>query len=331
MSAFVDPYDVALFDLDGVLYLGPTVVPGAPEALARLRERGVRTIYVTNNAARSEQAVADHLTELGFAATLDDLATSALATKGLLRDTLPAGARVLVVGSPNLVGHVTAAGMRVVDSAADAPAALVMGYDPDLHWPRLDEASFAVHAGARWIATNGDLTRPTDRGIVPGLGAMLAAVTLATGRQPDIVVGKPHRTLMDDALRRAAARRAVFVGDRIDTDIMGAHAAGIDSLLVMTGAHGRHALLDAPPEGRPTAIGWSVADLLLPRRTASVTADGATCGGVRVEIVGDEAVLSGDLGHVAGQLDALWALAQLVWAGRVSAQRVPLAALDLLP
>lgn len=331
MTAFIDAYDAALFDLDGVLYLGPDPVAGAAEAVAALRARGVRTMFVTNNAARSEAVVAAHLTSLGFQATLDDLATSAQATEGVLRESLPAGSRVLVCGTENLVAHVEAAGMLPVASADDEPAAVVMGYHPALAWPLLDEVSFAVQRGVRWIATNPDFTRPTHRGIVPGLGAMIAAVTMATGRQPDVIVGKPHLPLMAEAVRRSGGLRPVFVGDRIDTDIMGAHAVGIDSFFVFTGAHGAADLLAAPPEGRPTAIGWDVASLLEPRRTASVVGDAATCGHVTVRAVGGVATLEGDTGTRDAQLDALWAVAHLVWAGSASDARSVVAHLDLLP
>lgn len=275
--------------------------------------------------------VAEHLVEVGFPATPDDLVTSAQATGRVLRETLPAGSRVLVCGTANLVAHVVEAGMVPVASADDSPVAVVMGYHPRLTWPELDEASFAVQAGATWIATNPDLTRPTHRGIVPGLGAMLQAVTIATGRTPDMVVGKPYRPLMAEALRRSEARRPVFVGDRIDTDIMGAHTVGIDSFMVFTGAHGAADLLDAPPEGRPTAIGWSVASLLEPRRTASVTGSSATCGTVTVRSTQSGGAQIEGGGDRETQLDALWALAQLVWSGQVSEGRGALVSLDLLP
>lgn len=331
MTAFIDSYDVALFDLDGVLYLGPEPVPGAPEAVAALRSRGVRTMFVTNNAARSEDAVIAHLSELGYPTATADLVTSAQATERVLRDTLPAGSKVLVSGTANLVAHVEGAGMVPVTSADDAPVAVVMGYHPGLSWHELDEVCFAVQRGARWIATNPDLTRPTHRGIVPGLGAMINAVTAATGRTPDVVVGKPYRPLMAEALRRSGARRPVFVGDRIDTDIRGAHEVGMDSFMVFTGAHGGADLLEAPPDGRPSAIGWSVASLLEPRRSASVLGDAATCGTAVVRVVDGVAVVEGRPRDREAQLDTLWALTHLVWSGRVSEGRRALASLDLLP
>ncbi|MFV0451480.1 MAG: HAD-IIA family hydrolase, partial [Propioniciclava sp.] len=203
-------------------------------------------------------------------------------------------------------------------SADDNPVAVVQGYDPTMTWPRLDEAALAVQRGARWVATNTDSTRPTDRGLVPGAGAMVAAVGVTVNHDPEII-GKPHRPLMAEALRRAGGNRPVFVGDRIDTDIMGAHAVGIDSFMVFTGAHGVLDLCQAPQHGRPTAIGWGVASLFEPRRRASISADGIVCGSVRLDVRDHTAVVTtGDLDAVESQLDAAWALANLCWSGAVT-------------
>ena len=129
MTAFVDGHDVAFFDLDGVVYLGPVAVEGAVEGVAALRAQGVRAIFVTNNAARSADVVAAHLTALGFPATADDLVTSAQAAAGLLRRELPPGSKVLVAGTSNLVQHVESAGMVAVTTAADEPVAVIQGSD----------------------------------------------------------------------------------------------------------------------------------------------------------------------------------------------------------
>lgn len=330
MTAFIDAYDTVFFDLDGVLYLGPHAVEGAVDGVRALHARGVRTVYVTNNAARSTQVVAAHLAELGFEAADQDVVSSAQAASGLLRRELPAGTKVMVVGTDNLVEQVRLAGMVPVHTFAEEPAAVIQGYDPAMTWPRLDQAAIAVQRGARWFATNTDSTRPAEFGLVPGAGAMIAAVRATTDRDPE-VIGKPHRPLMDEAMRRSGARRPVFVGDRIDTDIMGAHAIGIDSFMVFTGAHGVLDLCAAPPHGRPSAIGWNVESLFEPRRTASVDATGATCGAVRIRVEGTEAVAEGDLSNRGEQLDAAWALANLAWAGAVSGVQGVSSRLTLLP
>lgn len=311
----VDPYDVALFDLDGVVYIGPYAVDGAPEALAGLHAAGVRTMYLTNNAAPSPQSVADKLVNLGIPAPLDDVITSAQVAVDGLKRALPPGARVLVVGSGNLARLCAEAGFEVTGSADDQPAAVLQGYDPQLTWPRLDEAAFAVQRGAAWYATNDDATRPTERGLVPGLGVALYGVGLTVRVQPTIF-GKPYPPMFDYAQRRTGARRPIFVGDRLDTDIAGAVAAGMDSLLVFSGAHGKHELLAASPDERPTAIGADLAALLLPPRRARLGGEVAFCGAHTVRKVAVDLRPDGALPTtVDGQLDILWAAAQLTWAG----------------
>ncbi|MBB1495690.1 HAD-IIA family hydrolase [Propioniciclava sp. MC1595] len=330
MTAFIEGYDAVFFDLDGVLYLGPEAVEGAVDGVRRLHEAGVATVYVTNNAARSTAVVAHHLAELGFGAQEQEVVSSAQAASGLLRQELPAGSKVLVAGTDNLVEQVRLAGMEVVTTFAEEPVAVIQGYDPAMTWPRLDQAAIAIQRGARWFATNTDSTRPTEHGLVPGAGAAIQAVRNTVDHDPE-VVGKPFRPLMDEALRRSGAGRPVFVGDRIDTDIMGAHAVGIDSFLVFTGAHGVRDLCLAPVDGRPTAIGWNVESLFEPRRTAAIADGVATCGAVTVRAEAGNALLEGDVTKREAQLDAAWALAQLFWDGSVSTGEAVFARLDLLP
>lgn len=159
---------------------------------------------------------------------------------------------------------------------------------------------------------------------------MVHAVRVTVDVEPT-VVGKPHKPLMSAAIQRTGAQRPVFVGDRIDTDIMGAHAVGIESFFVFTGAHGVRDVCLAPENGRPTAIGWNVASLFEPQRVATVDADGAVCGGVRARVVDGLPVIDGDLSTRDAQLDAAWALARLVWAGTVPWSDAAGTRLDLLP
>jgi len=316
VSRFIDGYDAAFFDLDGVLYRGPGAISGAVAGVGRLHAGGLRTMYVTNNAARSTQTVADHLTRLGFDASEPDVVSSAQAMAALLRERLPQEAKVLVLGTRNLLDHVVDAGMVPVEGFRDRPAAVVQGYDPAMSWPRLDQGAFAIQHGARWFVTNTDSTRPEADGIVPGAGTQVNAIRAAVAEGPDAIVGKPYSPLITEALRRSGAHRPVFVGDRIDTDIMGAHAAGIDSFLVFTGASGAQDLLTAPEGGRPTAIGWNVESLFEPARVASTEQGVARCGAARawLEAAGT-VVLDAPTDTVEEQLDALWALAVTVWQG----------------
>jgi HAD superfamily hydrolase (TIGR01450 family) len=255
-------YDVALLDLDGVVYRGDAAVPGAATAVAAARAAGMRFAFVTNNASRTPDAVAARLAVAGVPAEPGEVATSAQAAASLLRTLVDPGARILVTGGGGLRVAVAEAGFAVVASAADAPAAVVQGYADDLGYADLAEAALAVRSGAVWVATNLDATIPTARGELPGNGALVALVATATGRRPDAAAGKPERALHDESVRRSAARHPIVVGDRLDTDIEGANRAGCDSLLVLTGVAGEADLLAAPPERRPTYVGADLGALL---------------------------------------------------------------------
>ncbi|SDL62068.1 HAD-IIA family hydrolase [Tessaracoccus oleiagri] len=305
-------YDAALFDLDGVVYLGPLAVPGVPEAIHELREEGLRVGFVTNNAARTPATVAAHLVELGIEASEPDVVNSTMATLHMLSEQLPEGARVLAVGTEALAEQLTADGYTVVASKDDRPVAVVQGYNPRIDWRLLEEGAFAIQAGADWFVTNPDLTRPTDRGLVPGAGTQLAVIQACVTITPKIA-GKPYPPLLEETVRRLGAQRPIFVGDRLDTDILGANNVGMDSLLVFTGAHGKRDLADAERDYRPTAIGHDVSALLQPARVARRDGDTVICGTQRATLVGTTAHLDTTPAGRDQQLDALWALLQLRW------------------
>jgi len=329
VSALIDGYDAAFFDLDGVIYLGPLAVDGAADALAELGRRDKTVMFVTNNAARAAQVVIDQLTGLGFAADDHNVLTSAQVATAQMARELPAGAKVLVNGSESLADLVAEVGLVPVQNADDHPVAVVQGYDPAMTWPRLDEAALAIQAGATWYATNDDASRPTERGLVPGAGGSIAVIAGVVNARPTIF-GKPYRPMLAEAIRRTAATRPIFVGDRIDTDIVGACNAGIDSLLVFTGAHGKHDLVAAGPGERPTHIGADVRALLEPIRGVQLTPTSATCEGQVARL--DHGTISLDAvpADHAGQLDALWAIARLAWQHPGSDSTDALAALGLV-
>lgn len=329
MVALIDAYDVALFDLDGVVYLGPDPVPGVPTALAQLGRGGTRLMYVTNNAARPASTVVDQLNKLGIDAGLDQVLTSAQVAASALTKELPAGAKVLVCGSDSLASLLSEVGFEIVDSAQAQPDAVIQGYFPTLNWSMFEEAALAVQGGAAWYATNSDATRPTDRGLVPGAGAAIAVLATVLDRQPTIF-GKPHRPMLAEAITRTQAQRPIFVGDRLDTDIEGAVNAGIDSLLVFSGAHGKKDLVSATPAAHPSYIGSDVAALLRPPRTAVVSPGRAVCGGQEVRTAARSAELVSQPDGVEEQLDALWALAQLAWRDPELAVDAVLERLDLI-
>lgn len=259
-------HDVLLLDLDGTVYQGPEVIPGAREALEAGDER---QLYVTNNASRSPAEVAEHLRELGFDAADEDVVTSSQSAARLLSEQLDAGSAVLVVGTEALCAEVEKVGLRAVRRFADGPVAVVQGHSPATDWAILAEATLAIRAGALWIAANVDSTLPTERGLVLGNGSMVAALRTATGREP-VVAGKPAAPLMHDALERAGASKPLVVGDRLDTDIAGANAVGVESLLVLTGVSTTADLLRASVDHRPTYIASSLEALNRPAEESAV-------------------------------------------------------------
>lgn len=253
-------HDVALVDLDGVAYKGPNAIPTAPPALEAARAQGLRLVFVTNNASREPGEVAAHLTELGIPATDTEVLTAAQAGAAMLTEHLPQGAKVLVVGGKGLRTAVTAQGFAVVDSAEDGPDAVIQGFAPTLGWKDLAEAAYAINKGAAYFATNLDLTLPTERGMAPGNGSLVAAVVTATGVTPP-AAGKPEPGMFQLAATRAGAQRPLVIGDRLDTDLKGARAAGIPGLLVLTGVSDVREALLSPPEHRPSYIGADLGTL----------------------------------------------------------------------
>lgn len=260
----VSGYDLVLLDLDGVVYVGEEPVPGAVEAIKRLRSDGPRVMYATNNASRTPQQVAAVLTRLGVEAVAEDVVTSAMAAAAALRDRLAPGAAVLVVGAEALAEEIRRAGLQPVERADERPAAVVQGYAPDVGWRQLAEAAVAIRAGAQWVATNTDATLPTPRGPLPGNGSLVAALRTALERDPDLVVGKPQPTIFETAIRLVGAKQALVVGDRLDTDIAGARRAGLDSLLVLTGVTTQEDLANTPDPQRPTFVGADLGALFSP-------------------------------------------------------------------
>src|ERR1700730_2526017 len=228
-------YDVGLLDLDGVVYLGGTAIPGAAEALRKADAAGMRLAYVTNNAFRTPAAIAELLNSFGVPAAIQDVVTSAQAAARLLAERLPAGAPVLVVGGSGLRLALRDRGLRPVSTAADQPRAVVQGYAPDVSYSMLAEGGLAVAAGALFVASNADLTLPTRHGAAPGNGSYIRVIATATGVEP-LVAGKPEPPLHHESVLRTGAKRPLVVGDRLDTDIESAQRVGADSMLLPTGA-----------------------------------------------------------------------------------------------
>lgn len=265
----VDFYDTFLLDLDGTVYRGGFAVRCAAGAVRELRQRGCGVGFVTNNASRAPEQVAEHLDDLGIAADPAEVYTSAQAAAKVLADSLDPAAQVLVVGSDSLANEVSSVGLRPVWEATDQVAAVVQGWSADVGWAQLAEACVAINAGAQWVACNVDPTLPTERGQLPGNGALVAALRTATGVEP-FVAGKPGGPLLLEAVKSTGAGRALVVGDRLDTDIAGANAAELDSLLVLSGVSAPADLLAAPPELRPTYLAADLDSITEPLDTLRI-------------------------------------------------------------
>lgn len=307
MSGPLSGYDAVLLDLDGTVIRGAEAVAEAPEVVNELRRAGLAVQFVTNNASRAPEEVAQHLTDLGVWTTPKEIVTSAQAAVALLAAQLPTGAAVLVIGTEALAAAVGSVGLRPVFAASEQPAAVVQGHCPRTGWAQLAEACLVIRTGAMWIACNLDRTLPTERGLLPGNGAMVMALQAATDREPT-VAGKPARPLFDTAVNRIGVRRPLMVGDRLDTDIAGARAVGLDSLLVLSGVADAAALLAAPPQQRPSHLGADLRVLREPVEKSRIQAS----PGWRVEVADDGLLLHGD-GAVGDPLDALRALCATWW------------------
>lgn len=309
-GALVDAHDAVLLDLDGVVYRSHAAVPGAVEALTCVGD--TRLAYLTNNANRRPETVAEHLQQLGLPAAVEDIITSAQAIAGVMARDLPPGSVVLTVGGEGLHTALTERGLVPVADRHGAPiAAVVQGYAPAIGWTDLAEAAYAIQAGAPHYASNTDLTIPTSDGIAPGNGALVHAVQLATGVQP-VIAGKPFAPLFEETMARLDSRSPLMVGDRLDTDIRGARSAGILSLCVLTGVNSLADVVAAEPQDRPDFIGADLASLHEPHAEVVVEGDRARCGEVVAELDGDRVrVTSG-----AGTTAALRAVVALGWACR---------------
>ena len=251
MSTPLDGVDAVFADLDGVVYTGRNAIPHAVDSLNRVAER-MRVGYITNNASRTTEQVAEHLSSFGLSVTADDVVSSPQAGVRVLAELVPAGSRILVVGGIGLTSEVEAAGFVLAEGADDAEG-VIQGFHPTVSWTHLAEAAFAVQKGIPWVATNQDWTIPQERGIAPGNGTLVSAVHTAAGVLAT-VAGKPEKPIFDVALERFGTSRALMVGDRLDTDIQGAFVARIPSAHVLTGIDHARQLLAASENQQPTYI-----------------------------------------------------------------------------
>jgi glycerol 3-phosphatase-2 len=284
----VEGYAGLVCDLDGVVYRGARAIDSAISALTQLLP-SVPVVFATNNASRTPADVARQLRSVGLDIAADRVVTSAQAGAAYLRRDLPPGAEVLAVGGDGVAHALVAAGLapvlpRDLATSGSVPGAVLQGWGLDVTVRDLAAVCRAVASGARWVATNTDLSLPVDGGVeIPGNGTLVAAVTVATRHTPE-VVGKPHRPLYEHAaaVLGSAPQESLAIGDRLETDILGAAATGMDSLWVLTGVDGFVELVTSA--ATPT---FAAADLgALHRAAVQVCRDGQTWTGgpVRVSV-----------------------------------------------
>jgi glycerol-1-phosphatase len=292
-SSLLESYDLAMFDLDGVVYVSGAAIEGVPDRLRRVRESGVHLAFVTNNASRTPEKVAANLVKLGIDAGADDVVTSAQAAARVVRERFGEGARVLLLGGAGLEAALAAEDLVAVAEPDDEVVAVVSGYGPDVLWKDIMRAATLVKGGLPYVASNTDMTIPTDYGLAPGHGMLVKAISGFAGVQPT-VAGKPSRPLLDETVRRVGGDRPLMVGDRLDTDIEGANTVEVHSLLVMTGVTHLSDLVAAPPQLRPTYVSADLEGLFEPHAVPE-SEDGETgLGGWTARVTDGRLEVDGD-------------------------------------
>lgn len=303
-------YDLLMFDLDGVVYVDGRAVEHAAESIAQAREGGAHIAFITNNASRTPEQVAAQLGELGVTATPADVVTSSQAAARLLVSAHGEGSPIAVLGADGLLAALRDAGLEPVRVGDSRAVAIVSGYAPDIRWRVIMQAATLIRNGLPWVATNADLTLPTDDGLAPGHGLLVRLISDFAEVAPQ-VAGKPQRPLLDETRLRVEGEHPLMVGDRLDTDIEGANRAGVASLLVLTGVTSPEEVVLAGSAHRPAFISTDLRSGLFGAHPPVLPDDagGWTCGGwmCTVSEAGMALVGAGD------PLDGLRAVCVAVW------------------
>ncbi|MDN5800411.1 MAG: HAD-IIA family hydrolase [Corynebacterium casei] len=303
--SLIEQHDALLLDLDGTVWEGGRAIDGAVDFI---NSCGLPSVYVTNNASRAPEAVAEKLRGIGLKVETADVLTSAQAAVTLAGEHVPQGAKILVIGADSFRDLVTAAGYTVVASADDKPDAVLQGFDPSVDWAQLTEGALAIRQGAKYVASNLDSSLPTERGLAVGNGSLVAAIESATGVSP-VSAGKPEPEMFVQAAKLVGAKRPLVVGDRLNTDIAGGNAAAMNTFHVLTGVSHEMELIEASKEYRPNFIGDSLSDMT---RSAHELAPGAQ-GGFTARVDGHDVLVdNGD--STATSVQALRTVLEVVWS-----------------
>jgi HAD superfamily hydrolase (TIGR01450 family) len=307
-------FDVALTDLDGVLFRGNAPVPKAADAIAQARRDGLRFVFITNNASRPPKVAAAKLGSVRVPAEREDVVTAAEAGVRLMAGEIEPGSRVLVVGGNGLTEAVAKAGFKLATAAVERPAAVIQGWSPTLAWRDLEEACYAIEAGSAYFATNLDKNIPTEFGFAPGNGAMVQAVVVTTGVRPK-ASGKPDPLIFRLAAERGRAVNPLVIGDRLDTDIAGANNAGYPGLLVLTGVNSAADAFAARAGERPRLIARDLRALAEPHQAPALVEGRWACGPARAWVDGNRLLVEDPAAGEEGPSNqAIRAGAAAAWA-----------------
>jgi 4-nitrophenyl phosphatase len=252
----IKDFEALIIDMDGVLWRGHAILPGVKAFFECLRRRSLAFNLATNNSTATPQSVVDRLAQAGVAIKPEEVLTSSLATATYLQGRFPAGTKVHAVGEMALRQALIGAGFELIDEPDDVKA-VVIGFDRQISWEKLTRAALAVQNGALFVGTNPDLSFPLEQGQAPGNGAFVRVIELTTGIKP-VIIGKPEARLFDLAGERLGVvpDRILAVGDRLETDVIGAQRAGMATALLLTGVTSPEAA--AASEIKP---GWIFDDL----------------------------------------------------------------------
>ena len=316
-AALAEEYDCALLDLDGTAWSGDEKIEHAAASVIEAREAGMASAFVTNNAMRTPQQVTDKLNSMDFQATPDMVMTSAMDIAAIMAEELEEGSKVFVIGGAGLRLALEERGFVLVDSADEEPVAVVQGLDKKVDWALLSEGAFAIERGAAFYASNLDATLPIERGQALGNGSLVRAIQHATRKRP-IAGGKPEPGIYRRAGELVGAQNPLAVGDRLETDIMGAVAAGVPALHVLTGVHQARDVIRAPRGQRPTYLAIDMRGLLEAHPAPKHHRDGTwTCGVSQVAKATRSGVLTLDdvelTEPVTISIDSYRALAAAAW------------------
>ncbi len=262
LSPLLHAYDQVLLDLDGCVWIGEEAIPGSAQAVEEIRRAGKTIAFITNDARHSPEEYVRKLWSLGLQASLEEIVTVGAAIQYALAGRLP-GSTAYVIGSPAVFRHVAESGHRIVNGTQQAtrPDVVVIAGHDAFNYDELREATQGALSGAEIIAAGRDRTFPGPGGQWPGTGAILAAVEYAS-RRSGRVVGKPDPLIFSTALDRLGPGRALMIGDRIESDLAGATAAGLDGAIVLTGVSTR-AEAEAATEPAPVAIAVDLRTLVV--------------------------------------------------------------------